>query len=77
MAHPADPAVKAPATFANARLTPEEADRLAAMFRPSWEFDDAPFTGAASLSPSEIQALQGGGVRADVRAATAMAHCIR
>ena len=74
MAHPADPAVKAPATFANARLTPEEADRLAAMFRPSWEFDDAPFAGAGSLSPSDIQALQGGGVRADVRAATAMAH---
>jgi hypothetical protein len=73
MAHPADPAVKAPATFANARLTPEEADRLAALFRPSWEYDDAPFTGAGSLSPSEIQALQGGGVRADVRAATAMA----
>lgn len=72
MAHPADPAVKAPA-FANARLTPEEADRLAAMFRPSWEFDDAPFTGAGSLSPSEIQALQGGGVRADVRAAAATA----
>lgn len=75
MAYPADPAAKAPATFAHARLTPEEADRLAAMFRPSWEFDDAPFTGAGSLSPSEIQALQGGGVRADVRAtaATAMA----
>ncbi|HTQ43947.1 MAG TPA: hypothetical protein VMI75_14415 [Polyangiaceae bacterium] len=73
MAHPADPAVKAPATFANARLTPEEADRLAAMFRPSWEYDDAPFTGAGSLSPSEIQALQGGGVRAEVRAATAAA----
>lgn len=71
MAYPADPAAKAPATFANARLTPEEADRLAAMFRPSWEFDDAPFTGAGSLSPSEIQALQGGGVRADVRAAAA------
>lgn len=73
MAHPADPAAKAPATFANARLTPEEADRLAAMFRPSWEFDEAPFTGAGSLSPSEIQALQGGGVRADVRAAAATA----
>ncbi len=75
MAHPADPAAKAPATFANARLTPEEAERLAAMFRPSWEFDEAPFTGAGSLSPSEIQALQGGGVRSDVRtaAATAMA----
>ncbi len=73
MAHPADPAIKAPLTFANARLTPEEADRLAAMFRPSWEFDDAPFTGAGSLTPSEIQALQGGGVRADVRAAAATA----
>lgn len=73
MAHPADPAAKAAATFANGRLTPEEADRLAAMFRPSWEFDEAPFTGAGSLSPSEIQALQGGGVRADVRAVAAAA----
>jgi hypothetical protein len=63
MAHPGDP-------FSNAQLTPEEADRLALMFRPSWELDEAPFTGPGSLSPSEIGVLQGGGVRQDVRAAT-------
>jgi hypothetical protein len=63
MAHPGDP-------FSNAQLTPEEADRLALMFRPSWELDEAPFTGPGSLSPSEVAVLQGGGVRQDVRAAT-------
>ncbi len=68
MAHPADPAPKAP-VFAHARLTPEEADRLASMFRPSWELDDAPFTGAGSLSDADMLALQGGGgIRAEVRA---------
>lgn len=68
MAHPADPAPKAP-VFAHARLTPEEADRLASMFRPSWELDDAPFTGAGALSDADMLALQGGGgIRAEVRA---------
>jgi hypothetical protein len=68
MASPADPAPKAPAAFANARLSLDDAERLAATFRPSWELDDAPFTGAGSLSPSDLQALQGGGTHADVRA---------
>jgi hypothetical protein len=71
MASPADPAPKAPAAFANARLSLDDAERLAATFRPSWELDDAPFTGAGSLSPSDLQALQGGGTHADVRAVAA------
>jgi len=56
MAHPADPASNSP-VFAHARLTPDEADRLASMFRPSWELDDAPFTGAGTLAPSDHMAL--------------------
>jgi hypothetical protein len=68
MAHPADPAPKAP-VFTHARLSPDEADRLASMFRPSWELDDAPFTGAGTLSDADLRALQSsGGVRAEVRA---------
>lgn len=61
MAPPADP------PFANARLTPEEAERLAATFRPSWELDDAPFTGAAILSDADIKALQRGAAASEVR----------
>jgi hypothetical protein len=41
VAHLADPASLAPVAFTNSRLTPEEADRLAATFRPSWELDEA------------------------------------
>jgi hypothetical protein len=71
MASPADPAPKVPAAFANARLSLDDAERLAATFRPSWELDDAPFTGAGSLSPSDLHALGGGGTHADVRAVAA------
>ena len=42
-------------------LTPDDLDQLAAAFRPSWEFDEAPFVGAGSMSPGDIRALQGGG----------------
>ncbi|HEY8038723.1 MAG TPA: hypothetical protein VIF15_02985 [Polyangiaceae bacterium] len=69
MAHPADTAPKGPAAFAGARLTPEDAERLAATFRPSWELDDAPFTGPGMLSEADLRGLQGGGTHADVRAA--------
>jgi hypothetical protein len=68
MAHPADTGPKAPGAFANARLSPEDADRLASMFRPSWELDDAPFTGPGTLNATDLRALQGGGTHADVRA---------
>src|SRR5580698_4970040 len=67
MAHPAE--------FARGRLSPEEAERLASTFRPSWELDDAPFTGAGNLSEADLRALQGGGTHSDVRAvAQASAH---
>ena len=67
MAHPADFAPKALA--AGRPFSPEEADRLASTFRPSWELDDAPFTGAGNLSDGDLRALQGGGgTHADVRA---------
>jgi hypothetical protein len=52
----------------SARLTPDEAERLAAGFRPSWELDDAPFTGAGTLSATDMVTLQGGGTLAEVRA---------
>ncbi|HEY3818074.1 MAG TPA: hypothetical protein VGL81_12935 [Polyangiaceae bacterium] len=69
MAHPADIAPKTPAAFAGGRLSPEEAERLASTFRPSWELDDAPFTGPGTLSEADLRALQGGGTHADVRPA--------
>jgi hypothetical protein len=71
MAYPNDPSSPAAGehgAFANARLSPDDFERLANAFRPSWELDDAPFTGAASFSPADLRALQGGGTRAEVRA---------
>jgi len=67
MAHPAETAPQAPAAFGGARLTPEEADRLASTLRPSWELDNAPFTGPGSLSEDDLRALQGGGIHPAVR----------
>jgi hypothetical protein len=55
--------------FANARLTPEDADRLAATFRPSWAIDDAPFTGAGTLTEPHFRPLKAEGTQADVRGA--------
>jgi hypothetical protein len=49
-------------------LTAEDAERLAASFRPIWELDDAPFAQGNALSASEIDALAGGaGVAPSVR----------
>jgi hypothetical protein len=53
--------------------TANDFERLATVFRPSWELDDAPFTGERTLSASDIQALQGSAPNAEVRAATAQA----
>jgi hypothetical protein len=71
MAYQGDPVSKAPEGLEGAPLTPDDLERLSSEFRPSWELDEAPFTGAGSLSPSDITALNGGGTHADVRAATA------
>src|ERR1700678_4438006 len=73
MAYQGDPVSKGPAGFENAPLTPDDLERLATAFRPSWELDEAPFTGAGSLSAADVQALQAGGTHADVRAATHIA----
>ncbi len=67
MAYPGNPP-KGPAGFEKAPLTPDDFERLATAFRPSWELDEAPFTGAGALSTADIRALQGGGTHADVRA---------
>src|ERR1700728_169870 len=44
--------------FEASGMSPEEAERLAAAFKPSWEFDEAPFVQAnGGLDPSEIDGL--------------------
>jgi hypothetical protein len=48
------------AGFEASGLSPEEAERLAAAFKPSWEFDEAPFTpfaGGAGLDAGQIETL--------------------
>ena len=67
MAYQGDPVSKGPPGFENTPPTPDDLERLATAFRPSWELDEAPFTGAGSLSPADMQALQGGGTHVDVR----------
>jgi hypothetical protein len=72
MAAPNDPpGAGSPAAFAGARITPDEAERLAAQFRPSWEFDEAPVADAGALSEEAIRALRRSGTQADVRGAMA------
>jgi hypothetical protein len=71
MAYPGDlsnPVAKSSGAARTARLTPDDFEQLAAAFRPSWELDDAPFTGAGTMAPADLRALQsGGGTHADVR----------
>ena len=68
---PSGPAAKGFGAFAGGRLTADDLDQLAAAFRPSWEFDEAPFVGAGTMAPADLQALQGGGgTHSDVRALT-------
>ena len=73
MAYPGDPSGPPPrgrASFVAGRLTPDDFEQLAAAFRPSWDFDEAPFTGPGSISPSELQVLGGAGrTHADIRPA--------
>ena len=48
--------------FEASGLSPDEAERLAAAFKPSWEFDEAPFTqGNGGLDAAQIEALAAGG----------------
>ena len=55
--------------FASGRLTPEDAERLAATFRPSWEVDDTPFAGLGTPAGADFRALKSGATLADVRGA--------
>jgi hypothetical protein len=70
MAYPSDSSDPA-ARDGGARDEPsaEELERLSSTFRPSWQLDDAPFTGPASFSAGEIQSLEGAETRAQVKAA--------
>jgi hypothetical protein len=45
----------------------EEADRLAASFKPSWEFDDAPFAQGGSMDAADLDRLAHGGIHNDLR----------
>jgi hypothetical protein len=61
MSHPSDlsdPSSKDPPGSGARELTADDFERLAAVFRPSWELDDAPFTGPANLSSAEVESLQ-------------------
>lgn len=72
MAHPRG-VPRAPARVKGTPRTAGDFDRLAAAFRPAWELDDAPFTGPGTLSAADVQALQGSGPNAEVRAVPAQA----
>ena len=68
------------AGFSNGRLSVDEAERLAATFRPSWLLDDAPFAAMApanTFTRAELQALEGGGTRPDVHAAVKESEATR
>jgi hypothetical protein len=72
MSYPSDPpnpAGSSAPTSATARLSPEDFEQLAATFRPSWEVDDTPFTGAGARAESGRQAPRSEGTQADVRGA--------
>lgn len=64
------PTKSAPVT--GGQLTPEDADRFAAMFKPIWELDDAPFAQAkpGALTGQDVQQLGRAGVHADVQLAS-------
>src|SRR5262245_53105561 len=42
---------------AGGEISPEDAERFAAAFRPSWELDDAPFTQAATSAQDDLLSL--------------------
>jgi len=48
-------------------LSIEDAERLAAAFKPSWELDDAPFAAGAPMDAAELELLSAGGVNSDVQ----------
>src|SRR5579864_8119415 len=53
-------------------LSSEDAERFASEFKPSWEFDEAPFTAgtaAGRANDDDLHALAAGGVNDDVQGA--------
>lgn len=69
MSHPSDlsdPSSKDPPGSGARELTADDFERLAAVFRPSWELDEAPFSGPANLSAAEVESLQARGVASRV-----------
>jgi hypothetical protein len=61
------PELKPEVGFDASGLSPDEAERFAAAFKPSWEFDDAPFTQVTTLPQTDLESLEAGGVNSDVR----------
>jgi len=58
-----------PILFGAAELLPEDLERLAKAFRPSWELDEAPFAGPAMFTAADVRSLQGADGRVQVRQA--------
>jgi hypothetical protein len=54
---------------AASELSPDDLERLATEFRPSWELDDAPFASGANFSAADVHALQAGDARHRIRQA--------
>src|SRR5262245_12727327 len=56
-------------------LTAEDAERFAALFKPIWELDDAPFAQAkpGALTGNDVQHLAQAGIRPDVHNGTSVA----
>jgi hypothetical protein len=52
--------------FEASGLSFDDAERFAATFKPSWEFDEAPFTDGGGVHANHIDALADGGVHADI-----------
>ena len=72
MAYPTDPSnpgLTSAGAFVGARITADEAERLAALFRPSWEIDEAPVAGPPPSADGDSRARLGGAAPADVRGA--------
>ena len=56
------------------RLSADDAERFASMFRPAWELDDAPFASGTKLSANEMDDLAGsGGIDIEIVEASAVA----
>ncbi|MGD0679877.1 MAG: hypothetical protein ABSC94_31220 [Polyangiaceae bacterium] len=55
---PPVPKARGESSMDPAEISPEDLDRLASTFRPSWEIDEAPFAAPVLLSPADMLALR-------------------